>query len=471
MSTNSYFNLLKENLNSSKEFGVDDNGHLSFHGIDLVDLIQEHGTPLKITFLPIISRQIKKAKEMFHNAIKELDYRGDYTYCYCTKSSHFAFVLDEVLKNNVHIETSSAFDLPIIENLHLQNKIDFDKIIVCNGFKRPEYASNIIGLLNKGFENLIPVLDNVEEFEFYDKTIKNPFNVGIRMATEEIPNYNFYTSRLGISPKKIINYYKETLANHPRAKLTMLHFFINTGIKDHVYYWNELTKCLKIYAELKSICPSLNTLNIGGGLPFKSSLNFNYDYSGFIQSILKEIKSTCMEYGIVEPNIMTEFGTYTVAEASANIYTVLNEKKQNDRESWYMVNNSFMTTLPDTWGIDQRFIILPINNWFREYKAAFLGGLTCDSMDFYNAEIHNNKLFMPQLNPEEPLHIGFFNTGAYQDALAGHGGIKHCLIPTPKHIVLNIDEHDVLTSRVFSEEQKPEDVLKILGYEASSLEV
>ena len=92
-------------------------------------------------------------------------------------------------------------------------------------------------------------------------------------------------------------------------------------------------------------------------------------------------------------------------------------------------------------------------------------------MDFYNAEIHNNKLFMPQLNPEEPLHIGFFNTGAYQAALAGHGGIKHCLIPTPKHIVLNIDEHDVLTSRVFSEEQKPEDVLKILGYEASSLEV
>ena len=26
----------------------------------------------------------------------------------------------------------------------------------------------------------------------------------------------------------------------------MLHFFINTGIKDTAYYWNELNKCLKV---------------------------------------------------------------------------------------------------------------------------------------------------------------------------------------------------------------------------------
>ena len=118
MSTKSYFKLLKENLSSSKEFVVDDNGHLSFHGINLIDIIQEHGTPLKITFLPVISRQIERAHEMFHAAMEKIEYRGNYTFCYCTKSSHFAFVLDEVLKNNVHIETSSAFDLPILENLH-----------------------------------------------------------------------------------------------------------------------------------------------------------------------------------------------------------------------------------------------------------------------------------------------------------------------------------------------------------------
>ena len=44
----------------------------------------------------------------------------------------------------------------------------------------------------------------------------------------------------------------------------MLHFFINTGIRDNAYYWNELLKCLKVYIALKKICPSLDSLNIGG---------------------------------------------------------------------------------------------------------------------------------------------------------------------------------------------------------------
>ena len=72
---------------------------------------------------------------------------------------------------------------------------------------------------------------------------------------------------------------------------------------------------------------------------------------------------------------------------------------------------------------------------------------------------------MPKLDNKEPLHIGFFNTGAYQDALAGHGGIKHCLVPSPKQIILNLDQNNNLTSSVFYEEQKPEDMMKILGYQ------
>ncbi len=32
---------------------------------------------------------------------------------------------------------------------------------------------------------------------------------------------------------------------------TSYHFFINTGIRDTAYYWNELRKCLNVYAKLK----------------------------------------------------------------------------------------------------------------------------------------------------------------------------------------------------------------------------
>lgn len=463
MHTYSYYELQEDNLKESPEFEVTPEGNLIFHDLDLNEIIKQYGTPLRVTYLPKISSQIQRAKSMFNVSMARHNYQGTYTYCYCTKSSHFSFVLEQALKNDIHLETSSAYDLPIIRTLNEKGLFAKDRLIVCNGFKRPEYTRQITRLINEGFTNLVPVLDNIEELKSY-KTIKNEFNVGIRIATEETPNFDFYTSRLGISSHKIPEFYRSKIKPHPKASLKMLHFFINTGIKDHAYYWNELSKCLTLYAQLKRECPSLDTLNIGGGLPFKSSLTFDYDYDDFIDKIILEIKTLCSEEGIPEPNLVTEFGSFTVAEAGAHFYSVLNSKQQNDRELWYMVNNSFMTTLPDVWGLDQRFIMLPLNQWHKPYQRVFLGGLTCDSQDFYNAEVHNNRIFLPVIDKKEPLHVGFFNTGAYQDALSGFGGIKHCLIPSPKHILIDRDENGNVVTKLFSKEQSSKSMLKTLGY-------
>ena len=246
----------------------------------------------------------------------------------------------------------------------------------------------------------------------------------------------------------------------------MLHFFINTGIKDTTYYWTELLKALNIYCELKKICPELDGLNIGGGLPFKNSIGFEFEYEYMIEEIVAQIKSYCNSKGVKEPNIFTEFGGYTVAESGVNIYSVIDVKEQNDTEMWYMVDNSFITTLPDSWAINQRYILLAINHWDEEFQRANLGGMTCDSLDYYNSEAHVNQIFLPKIKntTEEPLYIAFFNTGAYQEALSGYGGIKHCLIPSPKHVVVDLDENGDYTTKLFSKEQSAKSMLKILGY-------
>ena len=98
--------------------------NLEFHNINLMELVHQFGTPVRFTYLPKISENINKAKQWFYNAINKINYKGKYNYCYCTKSSHFKFVLDEVLKNDVHIETSSAFDIDIIEALKKEGKIE-----------------------------------------------------------------------------------------------------------------------------------------------------------------------------------------------------------------------------------------------------------------------------------------------------------------------------------------------------------
>ena len=129
-----------------------------------------------------------------------------------------------------------------------------------------------------------------------------------------------------------------------------------------------------------------------------------------------------------------------------------------------MIDGSFITHIPDTWAQSQKFILLAVNKWDHQYHRVNIGGLTCDSMDYYNSDTHSSELFLPLIEEDENLYIGFFHTGAYQESLGGYGGIQHCLIPSPKHVLIDRDAEGKLSTRLFREEQDEEAMLKILGY-------
>ncbi|MDX5321404.1 MAG: arginine decarboxylase [Bacteroidota bacterium] len=463
MLKNRYIDLIEQTFYFPRHgFNVVDN-ELSFHDVPLMELIEKYGTPLKLTYLPKISSQIQKAKRLFNEAIEKHGYAGTYQYCYCTKSSHFSFVMNEALKNDIHLETSSDFDIHIIRDLHKKGKYSNDRYIVCNGYKTPEYVQNMVNLVEEGFTNLIAVLDNPEEINQY-AAFNTPMNLGIRVATEEEPNYSFYTSRLGMSSKRVLDFYRSKIKEDNRYQLKMMHFFINTGIKDTTYYWSELARLINVYCDLKKECPELNTLDIGGGMPIYTSLGVEHDYAYMIDQIVYYIKTICDDRGVPVPHIFTEFGSYTVAESGAVIYSILGKKQQNDTEQWYMIDSSFITTLPDTWGIGQKFILLAINHWDKTFQRTNLGGITCDGQDFYNSDTHTNQVFMPKVGEGEKLYMGFFHTGAYQESIGGYGGIQHCLIPAPKHVLLQRDEKGNLIDTLFAGQQGHEEMMRILGY-------
>jgi len=463
MLKNRYIDLIEQTFYFPRHgFNVEEN-ELSFHDIPMMDLIEKYGTPLKLTYLPKISSQIQRAKKLFNEAIEKHQYKGSYHYCYCTKSSHFSFVMNEALKNDIHLETSSDFDIHIIRDLAKKGKFNTDRFVVCNGYKTTSYVQNMVNLVDEGFNNLIAVLDNPDELKLY-QTHNTPMNLGIRVATEEEPNYSFYTSRLGMSSKKVLEFYQNELSKDPRYKLKMMHFFINTGIKDTTYYWSELVRLINVYCDLKEVCPELTTLDIGGGMPIYTSLGVELDYGYMIDQIVYYIKTICDDRGVAVPDIFTEFGSYTVAESGAVLYSILGKKQQNDAEQWYMIDSSFITTLPDTWGIGQKFILLAINHWDKTFQRTNLGGITCDGQDFYNSDTHTNQVFMPKVKDGEKLYMGFFHTGAYQESIGGYGGIQHCLIPAPKHVLINRDEKGELHYELFAEEQSHQQMMNILGY-------
>lgn len=461
---NKYEDLVNQTFDFPQQDFRTSGAELLFHNIRLMDLVEQFGTPLKFTYLPKISENIQRCKGWFQDAMKEENYPGNYYYCYCTKSSHFSYVMHEALKNDVYLEASSAYDLDIFRYLYNEGLIQKNHHISCNGFKPEGYLDRLAALINEGFTGVVPVIDNFQELDLLLEKVKEPFRIGIRIATEEEPKFEFYTSRLGIRYKDIIPLYIEQIRDKPQVKLDMLHFFVNTGIRDTAYYWNELHKCLRVYTELKKLCPELSSLNIGGGFPIKNSLAFDFDYVYMTREIVAQIKQACDEFQVPPPDIYTEFGSYTVGESGGAIYKVLGQKHQNDKEKWNMIDSSFMTTLPDAWAINRRFIMFPLNHWDKEYERVFLGGITCDSDDYYNSEQHINAIYLPKFKPGEDLYIGFFHTGAYQETVGGYGGLQHCLIPCPKHVIIDRDKEGNVEYTVFSEEQRSEQVLGLLGY-------
>lgn len=464
---NTYFDLIDQTYYFPQEgFDLRDN-LLHFNGLSLKYLIDKYGTPFRLTYLPKIGFQIKKAKNLFNRAIRANSYQGKYYYCYCTKCCHFSHVIKEALRHGVHLETSSSFDIDLILKLWDSKYIEQNIILVHNGYKTDDYLKKIINLRELGFYNSIPVLDSKEELDRILKLTKQPLKIGIRMAINEESSSSYYTSRLGIRPSEVIDFYKEKIKKKKNIQLKMLHFFVDSGIKDNIYYWGEFKKALQLYAQLKKMCPSLRAINLGGGMPIRNNLGFDFDYDYMIREIVRNIKDVCDQEGIDHPDIFTEFGKYTVGESGAVVFSVLEQKQQNDSELWYLIDNSLMNTIPDSWSIFERFILLPVNKWDHDYTRVNIGGLSCDHSDYYNSEDLNQEIYLPRNKPDDkdPLYIGFFHTGAYQDAISGYGGIKHCLIPSPKHIVVKQDSKGNFEEYVYREEQDVDTMLRILGYQ------
>jgi len=105
-------------------------------------------------------------------------------------------------------------------------------------------------LLNDGFVNCIPILDNISEIDYYLEHVKVPFQVGIRIAADEEPKFGFYTSRLGVRYNDIISLYEEKL-KIIHCKLKNASFFYQFRNPGHSILLVRIDSFIQKYVDLK----------------------------------------------------------------------------------------------------------------------------------------------------------------------------------------------------------------------------
>lgn len=138
---------------------------------------------------------------------------------------------------------------------------------------------------------------------------------------------------------------------------------------------------------------------------------------------------------------------------------------QDEVQERYLVNFSLFQSMPDFWGLQQSFPIMPLTHLDKKpTRSASIWDITCDS-DGEISYSKNNPLTLHDIDlDEENYFLGFFLVGAYQEVL----GMKHNLFMHPTEASVYIDEKGYEIKDII-ESQSILDTLDDLDYDVREI--
>lgn len=412
-------------------------------------LADKLGSPLEI-FMPfIIEERLEDLLDISQALSKKVGYKGKFFYHFPMKVNQNKEAVMALVGEGAHLETSSHTDLYLIKKMLEQESFNPNIRILCNGPKTDKYMNLIDELQHKGLK-IFPIIEGPNELKFLQHS---RYDVGIRldMPIKASSYWNKPIDRFGFSAKEILS--MGTFKN-----LKILHYHIGSQIEKLSDVIAPIKYALDVYFKLKEKNPSLDTLNIGGGMPIPYERTKSYPVDKLMEKIFRVLKTESEKRGVPHPNLICEWGRYITAPAQINVYKIIDTKKiynkKAEAKKWYVIDGSFMNDLCDTWAIKQKWAIAPVTNEAdKDLTDVWLAGSTCDSDDVYTGD---GSVTLPDYDTNgHPIYIAVFDTGAYEDALVMH----HCLLAGPMKIIVE-NGHVVIARK----RDNPEDIGKIFGW-------
>lgn len=131
----------------------------------------------------------------------------------------------------------------------------------------------------------------------------------------------------------------------------------------------------------------------------------------------------------------------------------------------YLVNFSIFQSLPDFWGLNQHFPIMPLDRLDEKAtRSASIWDITCDS----DGEVSfdpKKPLFLHDVDlSKDDYFLGFFLLGAYQEVL----GMKHNLFTHPTEVTIEVDKNGYEITNIL-EAQSISDIFEDLDYDIDEI--
>ena len=429
------------------------NGNLYYNGYNLTELAKEYGTPLKITFLDVITEHICSLKEAFEKARENVGYKGQFVYLNANKANYGKEEIETAFISSDGLETSSYYDLLLTLKM-FENHPEFkNKLIVSNGLKLNDYVDEIVNAHNKGYD-IIDIIDDIREYE-YLKNKNLPIKVGFRVHLSSLYEAEVPDDRFGLM-KDEIEYILEDIKN-TKLVFTTVHFhqrgfnYIEDRFKENLELaFNQFLNAKKLY-------PSVVNFDIGGGMPLP--LEEEFDYDTFANVTLSFLKELCERENVEMPNIIGENGKFSQKDSTVNIYKVVGVKNTG-LYPWHIVDGSLLIALPEMYALAEPILVMPINNLDKPTQRVRLAGITCDCDDV----LFDKKKGYFEISNEETNYIGCIGTGSYQNSMNGKGGVHHCLLPEERDLIIYTDNNGKEVRKIRHELQSINDIYRIINF-------
>lgn len=407
-----------------KNIGINEKGHLTFAGMDLIPLAEKYGTPLMLLDEDRIRENIRVYKKAMAEhfgadsfplfASKALCFKGIYR---IAKEEEIG--VDAVSVGELYTAEAAGFDLKKAY-FHGNNKTDAD---IAFG------VSHGVGTF---------VVDNEDELRALDKHLAETgkrqrvllrISPGIDPHTFKAVVTGSVDSKFG-SPIQTGQAEEITrlALSLPHIDLAGFHCHIGSQIFDHEPFTDAADIMLRFIALIRAKTGFTPVeLNLGGGLGVRYIESHPHiDYAEVIGEMAAIIKLRAAEIGIDLPRIVLEPGRSLVADAGMTLYTVGSVKSITGYKNYVSIDGG----MPD----NPRYAL------YESPYTLYLASRAADKADFLcsvvgrcceSGDIIQEKVLLPKPTRGEIVAVSV--TGAYNYSMASN----YNRIPRPAIVLLS----------------------------------
>lgn len=288
------------------------------------------GLPVLIRFQDLLRHRVASVNEAFAAAIAENEYRGKYYGVYPIKVNQLREVVEEVVDAgkpyHYGIEVGSKPELFAALAIHQ----DPESLIICNGYKDPEYIRAAL-LGRRLAKKIILVVEKIEEMDLIvriAREMETPPMLGARVRLLSKGGGKWAESggenaKFGLSTTDLLGALEILRCEKMESCLKLLHFHIGSQIPDIAVIKRAVREAARYYAKLYQMGWAIEYFDVGGGLGVdydgsrsSSDSSTNYSLQEYTDDVVFNVMEICDDEKAPHPHLVSESGRAVVAHHS-----------------------------------------------------------------------------------------------------------------------------------------------------------